>query len=111
MSFKLSFVLAALVVSFLAVLSLAVVATDNDYSALDCDLHDDTQRLVSANVHYLNWSIATRFAYDIEKVRSFPPIKLRSGVRLDCLSSAIATNEMNLSLSSAAPRDGRFLLV
>lgn len=105
------FFLAALVASLLALLSLAVVSADYNHRSFYCDILDDSDRIVSANVYYLDWSVLTSRALDIETVRSFSPIMLTSVVRLDCLSSAIATNEMNLSLSSAAPRDGRFLLV
>lgn len=111
MSPKYFFFLAALVTSLLALLSLVVFSANSNYRAFECDVLDDSKRLVSANVHYLDWSTLTLYAYDIETVRSFPPIKFTSGGRLDCLSSAIATNEMNLPISSAAPRDGRFLLV
>ncbi|MCR9225387.1 MAG: hypothetical protein NXH70_15065 [Hyphomonas sp.] len=105
------FFLAALVASLLALLSLAVVSVDYNHRAFDCDILDDSERIVSASVYYLDWSVLTSHALDIETVRSFSPIMLTSGARLDCLSSAIATNEMNLSFTLAAPRDGRFLLV
>lgn len=111
MSTRFYFFLAALVASLLALLSLTVVSADYSHRALDCDVVDDSERLVSAKVHYLDWSVLTRRALDIETVRSFSPNVLTSGVRLDCLSSAIARNEMDLSFSSAAPLDGRFLLV
>lgn len=88
MSFRFSFVLAALVASLLAVLSLAIISTDNDYRAFDSDVLDDSERLESANVHYLNWSTTTRYAYDIETVRSFPPMMLteRRAIGLSLIS-------------------------
>lgn len=105
------FFLAASVASLLALLSLAIVLADYDHRKFDCDAPDDSKRLTSANVHYLHWSTLTFEAYDIEMVRSIPPIKLASSARLDCLSSAIATTEMNTPYRSAAPQNGRFLLV
>lgn len=111
MSTGYSFFLAASVASLLALLSLVVVSADYNHRPFNCDVPDDSERLVSANVHYLDWSALTFEAYDIETVRSIAPIKLANGVRLDCLSSAIATHEMNLSYRSAAPQNGRFLLV
>ena len=111
MSTRVCLFLTTLVASLLALLYLAVVSADYDHRSFDCDTLDESERIVSANVYYLDWSVLTRRAMDIETVRSFSPITLTSGVRLDCLSTVIAMNEMNLSLSSAAPRDGRFLLV
>ncbi|MCR9222515.1 MAG: hypothetical protein NXH70_00475 [Hyphomonas sp.] len=105
------FFLAALVASLLALLSLAVVSADYNHRAFDCAGIDDSDRLTSANVHYLDWSVLSFEALDVEAVRSFPPVTITSRARLDCLSSAIATNEMKLPYRSAAPQDGRFLLV
>ena len=105
------FFLVALIAPLLAVLSLAVISADYDHRKFDCEVPTKSKRLASAEVHYLDWSTLTIEAYDIERVRSIPAIKLARGVRLDCLSSAIATNEMNLPFGSASPRNGRFVLV
>jgi len=103
--------LAALVTLLLAGLSLLIVSVDYNQRGFHCAVLDDSERLISANVHYLDWWTLTFEAYDIEMVRAIPPITVASPARLDCLSSAIATDRMNLSYGSAAPRDGRFLLV
>ena len=59
MSTSFLFFLAALVASLLAVLSLAVVSADYDHRSFDCDTLDESERILSANVYYLDWSVLT----------------------------------------------------